>query len=305
MGIHIVSFCNYPRDRGGAPLYNYLLQQIFPSAKRHCYADFPKGGNEPEHIKAYKLNRHLETMGLIKEGDFVVGDGIWGNYGLDEKRYQLISVCHGVWASTIPATDVRVSVQREGYHRSKITVAVSPYACFCCQKYYEAQSYVVMTGIDTDFWKPVKVAKSERPKVLWVSKWNEFPRLRTVAQAMLHNYDHIVLNTFDDDKVRELYSLVDVFAHVTSYEGNSFAILKALSCDLPVVCNDVGLFWSMPDSLPDSIGIKVDSQPASVVDAINKIYHNKDYYKPRKWVVCNADMGVFGRAWQRVITKIC
>lgn len=312
--ISIISYTNYPENKGGVPLYNYYLNNIFPSAKRFGWSDFPYAKsakiNMCEEEMAFLLNTYLNDAELIKEGDIVIGDGIWGNYGLCNQKFKLVSVCHGPWSATIDKKENRAMLQKQGYARSHV-ISVSPIAVKECKRDYNIHSTMLFTGLDTDFWSPCAKNIDKKDIIVWqAGKWNDIGKLREDCVRMLPEFEHIKINVYIDEDVRNLYRKAKIYAHFTSYEANSFAILKALSCNVPVIGTRVGLLACDDVMQNNTIGIGIANEQShtekckNICDAIQKIKNNYSDYNPRKWILANCTLELFEKKWKNFIYKI-
>lgn len=143
-----------------------------------------------------------------------------------------------------------------------------------------------------DFWCSELESASEhsKPVVLWMPKWNDFTELREKVVELSFGCEHRLVNTFDREELRNLYRLADVFVQITTYEGNSFAVLEALACGTPVVSIAVGLFWLWP-AIPDSrTGVCVHPSPISVWGGIWSVLRHREAFAPREWMKEEANL---------------
>jgi len=312
--INVISYTNYPENKGGVPLYNYYLNKVFPEAKRFGWSDFPytqnvKTGMREEEM-AFLLNTYLNDAELIKEGDIVIGDGIWGNYGLCNQKFKLISVCHGPWSATIDKKENRAMLQKQGYIRSH-TVSVSPIAAEECKKDYDIHSTALLTGLNTDFWSPSIEDTNKKNIIVWqAGKWNDIRKIREDCIKMLPEFEHVCITTYDDEEVRNSYRRAKIYAHFTSYEANSFAILKALSCDIPVIGTQVGLLACNDIMQKNKFAVSIKNNPSHAekckitCKAIKNIIQNYSDYYPREWILNNCTIELFEKHWKKFIEEV-
>jgi len=294
--VKIITYKTYPDHKGGASLYAWYLQRCFPGSAMYGWDGSVSKNDVPEQEKAKILNKSLLEKGLIKKGDIVIGDGVWGNIGLPSNDFKLISVCHGPWARTIDHKSPLALAQKKGFSRSKV-VSVSPSVKEQCKVDYGIDSYVIWTGLDTIFWDSEKTVKKD---ILWLSsKWNELRDFKRIVKRILSNYNHIEISSYDDRVNKELYNKAKVFVHVTSYEGNSFAILKSLACNTPVVSNAMGLFQSADFVEKNQLGRVCRRDPYEASETIRACYHKTLH--PRRWIVENCTLDMFSKKWRSFV----
>lgn len=242
MNIYMITPNEYPEHKGGVPYYNQQLLKNIPYKLITLKSITSIEKNEIRN--AMNLNTYA-IQNIIPKGSIILGEGIWGNIGIDNSQYHLISICHGLWGDFLPATHENVLVQKEGYCRSKIVVACSYPLKHRIQKQYKCNVKAVPTMVDPSVWKEQKGNIRNNVLMLrkngWeIQKWNE---------KVNKEYHPILMQTYYEEELIRLYSSSSCFVHLTRYEGNSIAILKALSCNCPVISTAVGIFDGMESGL--------------------------------------------------------
>lgn len=297
----IVSYTKYPSDKGGVPLYNSYLQRALLYGESYCYQDFfPGRCDMPEEAKALRLNKRLVQKSIIRRGDIVIGDGVWGSHGIDPRYCKLISVSHGLWRCVRGGNEPIVSIQREGYWKSKVVVACSSSVAKELKFYCDVKSKLILTGLDLNFWHQFEVREKGRPVVLWVVKWKQYPGLDEKVKRKLPKYKHWSISSYDDQINRKLYCKASVFVHLTTNEGNAFAILKSLACNTPVVSTCTGLFRPPPEGCGEGVSPIV----TSVVRGIKRVVEHGVSYSPRKWMKDNARLSSFMDQWRKLVSHV-
>ena len=136
----------------------------------------------------------------------------------------------------------------------------------------DADYRVIYDAIDTNFYKPVKIEKSDRLRILMVitSARNlknhrtfiqiarSFPKvdfvLRTFSNidksslpdnVIIDNTKYPISNEFGESKgLRDLYNSADIYLFPSIHEGLNNTTLEAMACNLPIVAFDI---TSMPE----------------------------------------------------------
>jgi len=154
--------------------------------------------------------------------------------------------------------------------RGKVKIAVSEAVRNELSRYYKYKEVqVVNHGIDTAFFRRMEEPSSLREKWriprdsfigIFVGRWEigkgidimeELIRLHHdifwilvigPSECLLPETDRVrVIRNTDKEDMRELYSLSDFMILPSYYEGFGLAIIEAMSCELPVICPEVGV----------------------------------------------------------------
>lgn len=136
----------------------------------------------------------------------------------------------------------------------------------------------VCHGVDTDFYTQKKDYTKKRPLVLgWAGNpQNKVKGIDFVKKHLSNGRTDTVLKTaefgekqLNAEQLREFYQSVDVFILPSISEGNSAALLEAMSCGLPVIATDTG-GWKEFKKLGG--GITIERNPFSLNEALNKFH---------------------------------
>jgi len=284
---YLITPNKYPFHKGGVPYYNHLLEKYLNVklvTLQDCFVD---GKNEID--LATNLNKKAKSF--IPKGSTIIGDGIWGNVGFNSDEYRLVSLCHGLWSRAVGLGSSLSETQKKGYQRSEIVVACSRFSQLCITQDYHCESNLIPTMVEPDIWKE---ETQQREGVLLLKKngwginhWNDLVE---------KNFPTIIMDTYEDKKLVELYSKARCFVHLTAYEGNSFAVLKALSCNCPVVSTGVGLFGELSSGF-HKVGVWVCDKEGDVKDGV-------DFFTTHS---CNTDKSIcndfkrFVEQWKKIL----
>jgi glycosyltransferase involved in cell wall biosynthesis len=154
-----------------------------------------------------------------------------------------------------------------GRHKTKI--AVSETVKEELQKYYGFKKIAVVNhGIDTNFFKKIEKTNPLRQKWnipsdalvgIFVGRWeigkgtdtmeaviNLHPEITWLivtgpSECPMRSHNIRVIREADKENLVELYSLSDFMLFPSYYEGFGLALIEAMACKLPVICNRVGV----------------------------------------------------------------
>lgn len=159
--------------------------------------------------------------------------------------------------------------------RGKVKIAVSEAVRNELGRYYKYKEVqVVNHGIDTAFFRKMEKPSSLREKWrlpgdsfigIFVGRWEIGKGIDIMEEVIRLHHDifwilvigpsecplpetnrvRVIRNT-DRADMRELYSLSDFMILPSYYEGFGLAIIEAMSCELPVICPQVGVAGDLP-----------------------------------------------------------
>lgn len=308
----LVSFT--PLDAaGGVPRWNRDFIAGFPGTKHFSWKDaLPAVGGVdrhdiPEWEKAKILSRYLIWSKKIKKDDIILADGFWG-LGLED--YDVISVAHGIWSHLIkedvdsgkpPEFPVHNAVQVD-YRRKHLTrggkiVAVSDFISRQMEAQWGFESSVINNAIDLEKFHPVERFPRSRPLIIHgVTTHNKgFDHIEAVCNKI--DADVIVLDQAAQKLKLPKYEALaqaDLVVQPSAYEGNSYFILEALACGVPVVAYNVGLLNSLSEicrknDIPCMVGGIIDRRRRSPDETVRitkwileSILRDRKPYNPRQ-----------------------
>ena len=130
---------------------------------------------------------------------------------------------------------------------------------------------------------------------------NEMNKLITHAERLGVRDNMIFTGYFPDKKLPKLYQAADIFAFSTFYEHHPFAVLEALSSQLPVVTTNVG---GIPETITNGKNGFM-CQPFSSNEFSDRINFLLDHPAQRKEIAFQARKTAVDRfAWPKVVQKV-
>jgi glycosyltransferase involved in cell wall biosynthesis len=163
---------------------------------------------------------------------------------------------------------------------------------------------IIFNGIDADQFVPRRAFSSSRPLIIHAaSDWRKGIDIIPKLQSKLPHFDFQFLNANIGEEP-EKFARGDMFVHISCSEGNSYACLEAMSCDLPVVVTNVGLFESDVDSSIVGRVVPYVSTVDEICHAIKEVWEERRKFHPREWILRNATFEHFKHNWQNLIANL-
>lgn len=221
---------------------------------------FSRFGNRQisEWDAAEVLGNWLRQKKMVNDDDTFIVDGFWG-LGVPFGK-NVISVCHGTWARRV-RSDIEKGIPVEFPEQMRVQedywkrlldkggriVAVSEFAQEDLRDTWGLPSETINNVVDPQRFKPHPRVYRDKPILIhgvtskvkaadhidhikkympWVDVW-----LLDEAAAQLNMPKY------------EALAQADAVVIPSHYEGNSYFTLEALSCNVPIVCYDVGMPW--------------------------------------------------------------
>ncbi len=252
-----------------------------------------------------------------------------GGHGLNiPDRSPIISVCHGTWVAVWqrwqwipeprdhpdpPYEESQVRMWgipgREKRPAVKGKPNVLPVACSTGAK-RELVDYhgrddapILLHGIDHDVFTPKKNNNAKPIIVHVANEWRKGDfKVREIAKR-LPEFQFEFLNAEIGEEPAK-FQRADMFIHISCSEGNAYACLEAMSCNLPMVVTNVGLFES--DVGSETVGRVVPyyADLDQFVEAIREVWETRDRFNPREWIEQNATFAHFRGRWIDLIQNL-
>lgn len=248
-----------------------------------------------------------------------------GGHGIDIPHYiPLISVCHGTWVALWARADWQpehLGFDEECYEPSQLQmygrrgqpgrpnmlpVAVSAGAKRELVMYHNRHDAVtICNGVSTREFCPLpKHTDRARPIIIHAAAdWRKGIYIIPKLQERLPHFDFQYLNAEIGEEPAK-FARGDMFVHISCSEGNAYACLEAMSCNLPMVVTNVGLFESDVDSSIVGRVIPYVSTVEEICQAIEEVWETREKFNPREWILSNATFEHFRDNWHSLIENL-
>lgn len=324
---HVAYYRRSDGHPGGVPLFGHYLAQAL-GAIEYAWADYPDHFRVSEPEAAHILGGWLEAGGAFADMDAVIVDGFWGR-GIGRESPPVISVAHNTWRSIARAlnsshAEKLAEVQEREYRRWP-TVAVSESVAHDLRSLYGVEAAAVIpNAVDLDEFSPAEErVLAKRPVVVYASQ--SFPKGGdVVSELIVGKRAPLEFQRIGGPIGAEAANIREghIFLAPSRTEGNSYAILQALACGLPVVASAVGLFAdACVEGSPyatlqgrqvglvlpaNAIGTSAE-QVALWHEAIMTALSERERLgkEARAWAEENASLDLWGERWLRQLRKIC
>lgn len=101
------------------------------------------------------------------------------------------------------------------------------------------------------------------------------------------------------------YANQNIYLSLSACEGNSYAVMDAIACGIPVVATDVGLFGGDYDKRLGEIISWQDRANVSVVkEQLYNVYNNYDQYNPIEWMNETITFDNWKTLWKDFVEKV-
>lgn len=269
---------------GGVPRFGYYLWKWMGANLRSMY------------------DVHLD----FDDDTLVIADNQWvENIPVE---IPVIGVLHGCAAenaernNTYNEMGIMIEQQKAAARRpNTLWVACSKYSDDMCFKHYDDKSFLRITsihspvthGLPLDLYKPdgSKLKKVDRPIVIHDCRGeNKGEHVIPVLSEQITSFEfkHVQeglakMTSFEED-VKKYYR-GDIYMSISRSEGNSYALLAAMACGIPVLATNTGVFYD-DDIVQHNIAEVIRYHDRDNVDVVRKALEST--WKNRKKRVKNA-----------------
>jgi len=311
MKVIVITYRKFPANRGGVSKHASHLKIAFPEAVHYSWNDLPEDrlcqasiSFEPEKAKA--LNSYLLSEGLVRKGDVVIADGFWF-HGLEGSGCRIVSVIHGTFAGWLGAGHSLARAQAEIIPLADEWVAVSPFAESEAERFYGVKANeVILNAVDLERFKP----DGSIEKIYdFVDMAGTYEKGFDVVTELRGEFKGFTIWGMGEEGVINSLRRGKVFLSPSRYEGNSYGILEAISCGLPVLGSPVGLLWDSKSwyelELP-GIAWPVHRGVQGYRENLNAMLkgsgcHSSIWESPRKWAEDHLSLDRFTKEWKNFI----
>ena len=300
---------------GGVATFAAYLKRAIPELECLGLSDYPEHEAvvetfDTEYDWAYNMNTWALEMGILDEDSVVVCDGYWG-YGLPGEVGRLISVVHGSyygrfrrsliaqWGEIVGMDHIEAQFEVWRNENTEIVCVAEESA----SELYDAgvgagRIGIIHHGVDLKMLRPIP----EIEPVCWMHGatsnrkgldiLNTIPFLDSSIRVEFMDEPSGVL----DAKARRLNEAMALVAP-TRHEGNSYLLLEAMACGVPLITYPTGLAaWEMDDRC----GVITDDiSPQSLIREMFSF--DRGYYDPRGWIEENAGFDRFAKEWREYL----
>jgi glycosyltransferase involved in cell wall biosynthesis len=249
------------------------------------------------------LNSFLVKEKMIDKNTLCIVDGSWG-LGIP-LEIPVISVVHGTWTEFNYRNHGKLVIDKEQdimWHRENLKmVAVSNSAAKYLQIHHGVNANkIILNGVNSNIFKPINKINA-MPIILHCGRdYNKDGHgvLQQIEKLLEGKFKFKLLYA-PGGKEESFYQWADIALQCSYYEGNSYFVLEAMACGLPVVATEAGLFEDM-NFLGTKIGLFVPyrANVSMFVSAIESVYKNRAEYNPRKWIEENCSFDLWAKQWK-------
>lgn len=287
---------------GGVPMFGHYFERVL-GARQWSWGDYNKPlPKVDEPTAARLLGEWLEDTGRLATVSCVVTDGFWGR-GIS--RVPVVSVAHGTWRGIARATGSATAghlgeIQAEEYRRRPVVAVSVATARELAELYDVRAAAVIPNAVDTDEFIPFPQDLRARPLVLYPSDapskgGNVVRALRQVCPQ----WDFRTIGGAIGQEAERI-SEADAFLAPSMCEGNSYAVLQALSCGVPVVASPVGVFGDIETRPPGRIvsggAANLEGWAAALADVMGNRALLSD--ASRAWALAHASLPQWAEKWR-------
>lgn len=233
-----------------------------------------------------------------------------GNHGANiPDDAPIISVAHGTWAGLhrrwiiSDIGDVTEKSQIERWKKPNVkVVSISPGVTYELTEFCGVEPYkCIPHGIYTDIYRPVET-KNQKPVVIHVAQGNGkgLDKMEAI-QNLVPEFEIRYLNAEIGEEPFK-FAQGDMFLHASLSDGNSYACLEAMSCDLPSVVTNVGLFHDF-DDIDIGMVVNYNCGPETYAAALKEVWKNREKIHPREWMAKNSTYNRFKKQWEDLIEE--
>lgn len=344
MRVHTISHTALDAP-GGVPRFNRYLHRVLAEAgyemSHWCWADAP-GAFERYHTasedqRAQWLSLWLFQTRRVAPDDVVIGDGFWCGELARLGCRRVISVAHGIWGHVTKSDfDAGVPPENPGLHAAQVShrlvhrsrglpiVAVSRFIADEMMAQWGIESTVINNAVDPDELPPPtprRLTRSLDDRTIVIHGINDPGNVNKgwdhIAACMEGVPPEVTILSLDQyhemvgsPGKMETLARADLVLAPSGFEGNSYFMLEALSCDVPVIAYNVGLPYeiAMHDEYSDMVGMVLDRKfrdPRHTANALRWWCSRGHMTSPREALSNFTSFDMFSWNWREIVGSIC
>ena len=273
---------------GGVARFDHELRKVFPELKSVL--------RQP-NIPWFTLNSN-ETI-VITDHSFIKEIPI---------QLKVIAAHHGMAAEhkeRNPDWNGEVYVQQQQGMKERINtwfVGTSKFTQETAKKHHNIiDDIVILNGVDT-----VPITKPKQGYNV-IGDWRTPSKGRDLIPKLREQCPEFSFNQLSCGKYDKAngYANQNIYLSLSACEGNSYAIMDAIACGIPVVATDVGLFGGDYDKRLGEIISGQDRTNVSVIkEQLHKVYNNYEQYNPTQWMNQTIPFDRWKTLWKDFVEKI-
>lgn len=233
-----------------------------------------------------------------------------GNLSRFITQTPIVSVVHGTWKEFAlrngnpPFTNGEVTEQHRQWNREGVhCVAVSHSASRQLKEHHGVVAErVILNCVDENVYIPKK-PNNIKPVIIYAANDGnkEGQKLSAAAEYLKDTFEFRYLNAKIGEEPSKFVE-GDLYVHSSNYEGNSFAVLEAMSCNLPIIGTACGLLEDIDEKEIGGI-VPWNASGRVLADKILEVYEKRNEFNPREWVLKNATFEMFKQQWSEYLEK--
>lgn len=191
--------------------------------------DFPTANFEYETVPLPKFKIPPRTIKLPDDEIIISHSSLLGNYFLVNENFYFVYHGYPPWRIN-PAYPIFTLVMIPQIHRAKVIIAISKYCKDELRRRFLADSVVVYNGIDTEFFKPLSVAKEYD-----ICSLRRIERRKNMkqTQAILPNVKWAY--KLPEKELPLFYNKAKLYVNLSEWEGFGLDFVEAMGCGVPVI----------------------------------------------------------------------
>jgi glycosyltransferase involved in cell wall biosynthesis len=273
---------------GGVARFDHELRKVFPQLKsilRQSNAPwFTFNPNETIVITDHSFIKEIPT------------------------QFKIIAVHHGMAAEHKQRNpdwngDLYVQQQQGMKDRNKTWfVGISKFTQDAAKKHHDIiDDIVILHAVDT-----VPITKPKQGYNV-IGDWRTPSKGRDLIQKLREECPEFIFNQLSCGKYDKAngYANQNIYLSLSACEGNSYAVMDAIACGIPVVATDVGLFGGDYDKrLGEIISWKDRANVSVVKEQLHNLYNSYEKYNPTEWMNETIPFDQWKILWQDFVEEI-
>ncbi len=319
----IISQLPLKNRTGGVEVWTGQLKRFFKNA---VIVGPPEGMplSRFEHINAQRTVKAAIENYEPRDFDLVITSGM-GGHTLSDIKLKRVNFFHGNWMGfrdhcyrIFDRRYISISVLKIPYEiksaKNALNIPVSKFVADCLNKERIGRQVLIYNTVFTEYIKstPEYALFVGRPTAekgfgifLHICRRNPRDRFTAVIPSgrklagIPENLE--ILYDIPNSDMRAVYGKASMLIMPSLFEGNSFVILEALACDVPVIGSNVGLLWEL-DDIPGRIvnGFELEEWSRAYRD-MKDLGHGTS---PKKFFLDHYSPSAINEQWERALEML-